>query len=223
MQGRGAHPRSRGDHGEPGNAEQEEKGSSPLARGPLMRILCRLSGSGLIPARAGTTGCGGVNFKVHGAHPRSRGDHASSATRTCFVVGSSPLARGPLNEERGFKSKHRLIPARAGTTGIVLLYGVPARAHPRSRGDHLGVLRLLMVSWGSSPLARGPREAGHVAWVDAGLIPARAGTTLADMGFYPLHQQNRITLKPEPKSRIHDKQQLLTTTSTAIPARLTPP
>ena len=76
---------------------------------------------------------------------------------------------------------------------------------------------------GSSPLARGPRIDIVVQWYSGGLIPARAGTTLADMGFYPLHQQNRITLKPEPKSRIHDKQQLLTTTSTAIPARLTPP
>ena len=43
------------------------------------------------------------------------------------------------------------------------------------------------------------------------------------MGLYPLHQQNRITLEPEPASRIHDKQPLLTTTSTAILTRLTPP
>ena len=58
---------------------------------------------------------------------------------------------------------------------------------------------------------------------EPGLIPARAGNTLADMGLYPLHQQNRITLEPEPDSRIHDKQPLLTPASTTISTRLTPP
>ena len=76
---------------------------------------------------------------------------------------------------------------------------------------------------GSSPLARGTLFFVGDDGDSDGLIPARAGNTLADMGVYPLHQQNRITLEPEPTSRIHDKQLLLTTTSTAILTRLTPP
>ena len=116
-----------------------------------------------------------------------------------------------------------LIPARAGTTVLAAIRGGFPWAHPRSRGDHVVEIGLALTVPGSSPLARGPLSAFGDAVMALGLIPARAGTTLADMGFYPLHQQNRITLKPEPKSRIHDKQQLLTTTSTAIPARLTPP
>ncbi len=76
---------------------------------------------------------------------------------------------------------------------------------------------------GSSPPVRGAHSDAEAGQGVPGLIPARAGSTLADMGFYPLYRQNRITLEPEPPSRIHDKQLLLTPTSTAIPTRLTPP
>ena len=98
-----------------------------------------------------------------------------------------------------------------------------ARAHPRSRGEHSAMKKAARWDGGSSPLARGTPAGVTTIQGAMGLIPARAGNTLADMGVYPLHQQNRITLEPEPTSRIHDKQLLLTTTSTAILTRLTPP
>ena len=116
-----------------------------------------------------------------------------------------------------------LIPARAGNTYPRGVYAVPCWAHPRSRGEHRFIGGVMWRVRGSSPLARGTHSSNPNQEYVEGLIPARAGNTLADMGLYPLYRQNRITLKPEPKSRIHDKQQLLTTTSTAIPARLTPP
>ena len=34
------------------------------------------------------------------------------------------------------------------------------------------------MTWGSSPLARGPRQFSHILLDSGGLIPARAGTTL---------------------------------------------
>ena len=165
----------------------------------------------------------GVWRSVRGAHPRSRGDHTRrSRSRRCWL-GSSLLAQGPRGARYRNSCGMGLIPARAGTTAGRVFRGFPPRAHPRSRGDHLHPFLPCFYAWGSSPLARGPLQPRHVIPRFGGLIPARAGTTLADMGFYPLHQQNRITLKPEPKSRIHDKQLLLTTTSTAILTRLTPP
>ena len=86
-----------------------------------------------------------------------------------------------------------------------MLSGV-AKAHPRSRGEHQLVYGFANEITGSSPLARGTLRLESHGVTNLRLIPARAGNMLADMGFYPLHQQNRITLEPEPDSRIHDKQ-----------------
>ena len=198
-------------------------GSSPLARGPRLAFYPREGGKGLIPARAGTTDSQRSGGRGVRAHPRSRGDHAMSSRHGTGWLGSSPLARGPHLHTTAAILEAGLIPARAGTTARRDAWRGTHRAHPRSRGDHQAQGQRGNCCGGSSPLARGPPGGRSAANRRSGLIPARAGTTLADMGFYPLHQQNRITLKPEPKSRIHDKQQLLTTTSTAIPARLTPP
>ena len=50
-----AHPRSRGDHKVHWVRDQLDRGSSPLARGPLTFIVYHMFLVGLIPARAGTT------------------------------------------------------------------------------------------------------------------------------------------------------------------------
>ena len=84
-----------------------------------------------------------------------------------------------------------LIPARAGTTRIAGRYRPAGRAHPRSRGDHEGGLKWLRTGAGSSPLARGPRRCRRHLHATAGLIPARAGTTIlsprasAEIGAHP--------------------------------------
>ena len=48
-------------------------GSSPLARGPLVRRRRQLRGCGLIPARAGTTGDGGDVSAAGGLIPARAG------------------------------------------------------------------------------------------------------------------------------------------------------
>ena len=52
-----------------------------------------------------------------------------------------------------------LIPARAGNTPPLTLLRASARAHPRSRGEHM----VFAIAWtfaaGSSPLARGTLNA----------------------------------------------------------------
>ena len=72
----------------------------------------------------------------------------------------------------------RLIPARAGKTASHANKGIPTPAHPRSRGENVGVLLGGRAQFGSSPLARGKpgREGTHR--VGARLIPARAGKTV---------------------------------------------
>ena len=90
------------------------------------------------------------------AHPRSRGDHSTNGQAIPGVEGSSPLARGPPRDWGG---------------------GCGCGAHPRSRGDHKASQSKIFFLAGSSPLARGPRRPPRLVPDEAGLIPARAGTT----------------------------------------------
>ena len=169
-------------------------GSSPLARGPRLEVCHSLEAVGLIPARAGTTPPAPTLARTDGAHPRSRGDHLGPSASTPRPRGSSPLARGPPVVSRWSLRCVGLIPARAGTTIFSVFLLVMVGAHPRSRGDHSKALATSSRSPGSSPLARGPRifHGGYV--VRAGLIPARAGTTLA----YPRAHPNG---RAHPRSR----------------------
>ena len=71
--------------------------------------------------------------------------------------GSSPLARGTLEVLFGHKFTPRLIPARAGNTSARLTFHAATSAHPRSRGEHAGMVACMRCMSGSSPLARGTR------------------------------------------------------------------
>ena len=71
-------------------------GSSPLTRGALERLAVLIDDSGLIPAHAGSTLQAMLALEPVAAHPRSRGEHALSATKYGVGMGSSPLTRGAL-------------------------------------------------------------------------------------------------------------------------------
>ena len=196
----GAHPRSRGDHYWCSLLKPSSLGSSPLARGPQQALFCQHTEAGLIPARAGTTAClmkwqkmprahprsrgdhpaCAAAFALWGgAHPRSRGDHGRAAPGFCASEGSSPLARGPPTGGIEQLNRVGLIPARAGTTLAQCEKQCHRRAHPRSRGDHNVCASTLKRQRGSSPLARGPLASTVDIEARAGLIPARAGTTVS--------------------------------------------
>ena len=131
-----AHPRSRGDHPLRSLRLMSRTGSSPLARGPPVKVTDLATGKGLIPARAGTTMMRAPMLSHSRAHPRSRGDHFAACELSLLVQGSSPLARGPHEESSGDFVGGGLIPARAGTTCLTGRGWSRNRAHPRSRGDH---------------------------------------------------------------------------------------
>ena len=192
--GDGAHPRSRGDHGNICVESGHGLGSSPLARGPLVSGSSVRRVRGLIPARAGTT-IGGVRAcRSRWAHPRSRGDHLSHEYKENAHQGSSPLARGPLRAVCSCRCLKGLIPARAGTTVAGFWWGCLHGAHPRSRGDHHTPRYPRSLHEGSSPLARGPHKSGSCSRRLLGLIPARAGTT-------PYPVQRSAMQRAHPRSR----------------------
>ena len=89
-----AHPRSRGEHGQPSLHSSFQGGSSPLARGTLKMKKPSIAPTRLIPARAGNTPHSLQPARPRPAHPRSRGEHVSKAGAVAPGFGSSPLARG---------------------------------------------------------------------------------------------------------------------------------
>ena len=152
-------------------------GSSPLARGTRDPAFDAGRGPRLIPARAGNTrgtsarSCGGA------AHPRSRGEHVLAGAVAPPRVGSSPLARGTPFSIPSHHKKHRLIPARAGNTYLIITPNSMTAAHPRSRGEHWVEDDDENIYRGSSPLARGTRVPPYSETQTYRLIPARAGNT----------------------------------------------
>ena len=91
--------------------------------------------------------------------------------------GSSPLARGlPVTLLRT-QLERRIIPARAGFTGLRVGARRAVPDHPRSRGVYSPRSPTRRPTKGSSPLARGLRPTGRSAPFLTGIIPARAGFT----------------------------------------------
>ena len=152
-----AHPRSRGEHHASSASVMCAAGSSPLARGTLLPMNSNAGENGLIPARAGNTTLCATPRRRYWAHPRSRGEHASSLTVSGSSEGSSPLARGTHLHTTAAILEAGLIPARAGNTSLISRLIPCARAHPRSRGEHKALARVVSDGRGSSPLARGTR------------------------------------------------------------------
>ena len=81
-----------------------------------------------------------VSIAAFAAHPRSRGEHVPDAGHDGGLPGSSPLARGTYTGVSGARCGVRLIPARAGNIHGAMFKGMPVSAHPRSRGEHLGLV-----------------------------------------------------------------------------------
>ena len=105
-------------------------------------------------------------------------------------AGSSPLARGLL-EDTGHRVLHPgIIPARAGFTRRIEAGPVPGRDHPRSRGVYLEDASDVIKAEGSSPLARGLLELSVPDDHAGGIIPARAGFTRPGRDQAPGHRDH---------------------------------
>ena len=97
--------------------------------------------------------------------------------QTIGSLGSSPLARGLLQDGAGTGGDERIIPARAGFTTSSSFQRLYPTDHPRSRGVYLAKRCLPCRRNGSSPLARGLLSASFLDRQPPGIIPARAGFT----------------------------------------------
>ena len=75
----------------------------------------------------------------------------------------------------------RIIPAYAGSTVVVGIGIHVGKGHPRLRGEHLYLGNEIDALRGSPPLTRGALRVVLRHHHDAGVTPAYAGSTLADL------------------------------------------
>ena len=152
-----AHPRSRGENADSIRSISPVGGSSPLTRGKPLRCSGSAGGFGLIPAHAGKTVGRRTGGLAARAHPRSRGENVRFLLPTSSRHGSSPLTRGKRGAMLTGNDGLRLIPAHAGKTPLRRWRQGRGAAHPRSRGENVGIATETLVPSGSSPLTRGKR------------------------------------------------------------------
>ena len=172
-----AHPRSRGENGEPSRCTSTRPGSSPLTRGKQTNAALAGPPGRLIPAHAGKTCSSRAAAALIAAHPRSRGENGRLAMRAFTGAGSSPLTRGKHEVSSFDLEMPGLIPAHAGKTSRPSILGPKVAAHPRSRGENPPAVAWRVWLDGSSPLTRGKLAATGRRYGDGGLIPAHAGKT----------------------------------------------
>ena len=174
---RADHPRSRGVYPLRPRTSDQERGSSPLARGLRVGGLGQGGPERIIPARAGFTPARASRVSYVWDHPRSRGVYIIPAAAEHDAPGSSPLARGLPDPAVLAAQVLRIIPARAGFTGRRGSRCGAPRDHPRSRGVYTTITTDEEDDMGSSPLARGLRFISGSLRLGFGIIPARAGFT----------------------------------------------
>ena len=173
-----AHPRSHGENAVAARMDRQQIGSSPLTQGKREYITARARDWGLIPAHAGKTSSEPLLLASRPAHPHSRRENRPMTIVRPIHTDSSPLTRGKRIRLASTRSHFRLIPAHAGKTLEKTLAREPSGAHPRSRGENLGVQAHGGPHSGSSPLTRGKRVPRYRRDRDGGLIPAHAGKTV---------------------------------------------
>uniref|UniRef100_E6QU53 Uncharacterized protein n=1 Tax=mine drainage metagenome TaxID=410659 RepID=E6QU53_9ZZZZ len=130
-----------------------------------------------IPAGAGNTPVRDPADNVSPVHPRRRGEHRNNRYAVCMGTGSSPQARGTLQNLQAQSIKLRFIPAGAGNTNFYGYSPIDYAVHPRRRGEHERITKHCKSNLGSSPQARGTQIRNTCKSLYIRFIPAGAGNT----------------------------------------------
>ena len=171
------HPRIRGEHRWSWRRSTGSSGPSPHSRGAQINAYGVDANEGTIPAFAGSTVAWACAHVRGGDHPRIRGEHSTSASRTRCGTGPSPHSRGARPGRDVRARVERTIPAFAGSTPGRSTRAARPPDHPRIRGEHSCSTTVSVTFPGPSPHSRG--APGHVRLGGAhdGTIPAFAGST----------------------------------------------
>ena len=188
------HPRIRGEHYLPKEADIFEGGSSPHTRGAQSAWARAKHGMGIIPAYAGSTNLHHYLQETIWDHPRIRGEHPLIGECKASTAGSSPHTRGARQERGAQPGGHRIIPAYAGSTRPPRHRDRPPTDHPRIRGEHYNAHKVALEAGGSSPHTRGAPDGAVPDVPESRIIPAYAGSTALDV-------QDRLTWRDHPRIR----------------------
>ena len=230
------HPRPRGEHQRTHRRPPRFNGSSPPARGTLVRRVLAGGVDRFIPARAGNTHKARKGLHISPVHPRPRGEHTNNRQASAERFGFIPARAGntrPLALPSGRTAVHprprggtrdaqfaapqssRFIPARAGNTPQTSKPRAPPAVHPRPRGEHAGVAGTVRAFTGSSPPARGTLREPNPKQRRTRFIPARAGNTGTGATIRP-HR----SVHPRPRGEHMDRaQDELESAGSSPPAR----
>ena len=110
------HPRMRGEHSPFSPFSPSRPGSSPHARGAQSVAHRPSTKPRIIPACAGSTRTRRPSRRKSRDHPRMRGEHSASQTKSSTKSGSSPHARGARWSRHATSAPKGIIPACAGST-----------------------------------------------------------------------------------------------------------
>ena len=150
-------------------------GSSPQARGRGYGDGDPWRSVGFIPAGAGERVLPPGGRSACRVHPRRRGGEVGTDFVGAYTRGSSPQARGRVQEGARGVGQAGFIPAGAGESrGHHRREGGPG-VHPRRRGGEVSVWAEKTPAQGSSPQARGRDYRCTCGRRLQGFIPAGAG------------------------------------------------
>ncbi len=173
------HPRMRGERQQTTQTQAANLGSSPHARGTL-DALHRVEPAGrIIPACAGNAPTPRRCAWRHRDHPRMRGERLVEFREVYTDSGSSPHARGTLEQQAARMNASRIIPACAGNAEWVRMASMMGADHPRMRGERASAGSSITSSSGSSPHARGTHDPHGDSGRRVRIIPACAGNAAA--------------------------------------------
>ena len=174
------HPRMREERTRGRPISEERIGSSPHTRGTRRPRVRSHKTRRFIPACAGNAAGADPRTGPASVHPRMRGERVRWAAAPSSISGSSPHVRGMPACRFNSIDPDRFIPACAGNASRISATCSATPVHPRMRGERSRKTGERAPVGGSSPHARGTRQADHLNRIVQRFIPAYAGnaTTL---------------------------------------------
>ena len=112
-------------------------------------------------------------------HPRACGEQAIRELIWPNEMGSSPRVRGAVLCEVSRSALEGIIPARAGSSISVSISTLIIGDHPRACGEQYWQVNRPGMGQGSSPRVRGAASVFPKDMIYLGIIPARAGSSVA--------------------------------------------
>ena len=140
--------------------------------------ITRLLGKGSVritPAHAGKSTLLVAQSLFYEDHPRTRGEKQTVSVLVFLLPGSPPHTRGKALMWRAWSLMGRITPAHAGKSTSTAAPEIPARDHPRTRGEKPCWFRVAFVLIGSPPHTRGKGKLQIPEFPLYGITPAHAG------------------------------------------------